>query len=394
MAIELHFTKSAIERIRPPLDDVRSWYKDNTLSSLHLSAYASGKKVFYVYKRIENRPKHIKLGSFPDLSVEAARRKAMAVLGTIAQGDDPSDRKRQLRKEITFGELFKIYMNDHAKIHNRSYKSQQSIYDCHLRSKFENTKLSDLTPDMLRNLHRRIGDNAKTTANRVVELVSAVFSKGVKWQLYRGDVPTKDIEKFKMKSRDRFLHPNEMPKFFKALDNEPNEAAKHYIYMSLFTGARKSNVLTMRWDELNLKAEQPYWRIPEAKSKSGEPMHIPLAKQALQILKYRQKNNSTESPYVFLGSGNHGHLSDPRKAWIRVLNASGISDLRIHDLRRTLGSWLAASGANSFMIGKALGHQSPKSTAVYTRLNLDPVAQSVDIATKAMVEAGKMKVAK
>lgn len=67
-----------------------------------------------------------------------------------------------------------------------------------------------------------------------------------------------------------------------------------------------------------------------------------------------------------------------------ILRQAGIENLRIHDLRRTLGSYQAATGANGYIIGKSLGHRSQQSTAIYARLNLDPVRESVNKATEAM----------
>jgi integrase len=93
---------------------------------------------------------------------------------------------------------------------------------------------------------------------------------------------------------------------------------------------------------------------------------------------------ASDGPWVFPGGGASGHLADPKKAWTRILTEAGIADLRIHDLRRTLGSWQAATGANSYIIGKSLGHRSQQSTAIYARLNLDPVRESVNKATDAM----------
>ena len=87
---------------------------------------------------------------------------------------------------------------------------------------------------------------------------------------------------------------------------------------------------------------------------------------------------------MFEGSGASGHLADPKKAWMRILKEAGIENLRIHDLRRTLGSYQAATGANGYIIGKSLGHRSQQSTAIYARLNLDPVRESVNKATDIM----------
>ena len=82
---------------------------------------------------------------------------------------------------------------------------------------------------------------------------------------------------------------------------------------------------------------------------------------------------------------------EPKKAWATLLKAAGIKNLRIHDLRRTLGSWQARTGASLPIIGKSLNHKTHQATAIYARLDLDPVRQSVNTATTAMMEAGGMK---
>ena len=71
---------------------------------------------------------------------------------------------------------------------------------------------------------------------------------------------------------------------------------------------------------------------------------------------------------------------------MRILKEAGIENLRIHDLRRALGSYQAATGANGYIIGKSLGYKSHQSTAIYARLNLDPVRESVNKATGVMFE--------
>jgi integrase len=78
---------------------------------------------------------------------------------------------------------------------------------------------------------------------------------------------------------------------------------------------------------------------------------------------------------------------DPKNGWVRILERSGIKDLRLHDLRRTLGSWQAIMGSSTLIIGKSLGHKSQKATEVYARLNLDPVRRSIETATKAMLDS-------
>jgi integrase len=180
--------------------------------------------------------------------------------------------------------------------------------------------------------------------------------------------------------------------------------------MGLLTGARRANVQAMRFEEINWSVAT--WRIPEDKSKSGESMTLPLSATALGILETRREASKNE--WVFPGDGVTGHLVEPKSAWKRILERaatiqkknwlkanpdkdetdfqkecpnSGFRDLRLHDLRRTLGSWQAATGASLPIIGKSLGHKSLQATQVYARLNLDPIRAAVDKATDAMLLA-------
>jgi integrase len=90
-------------------------------------------------------------------------------------------------------------------------------------------------------------------------------------------------------------------------------------------------------------------------------------------------------------TGKTGHLVEPKKAWKRLLDRAGLSNLRIHDLRRTLGSWQAKTGASLLVIGKSLNHKSTQSTAIYARLDLEPVRESINLATTAMLNAAGRK---
>jgi integrase len=110
-----------------------------------------------------------------------------------------------------------------------------------------------------------------------------------------------------------------------------------------------------------------------------------LVPEALTILEQRKAEAS--GPWVFPGPGVTGHLVEPKKAWKRILTRAGIEDLRLHDLRRSLGSWQAATGANLSIIGKTLDHKNVSTTAIYARLNLDPVRASMEQATQAMFDA-------
>ena len=73
------------------------------------------------------------------------------------------------------------------------------------------------------------------------------------------------------------------------------------------------------------------------------------------------------------------------------MERANITDLRIHDLRRSLGSWLAMTGANLSIIGKTLAHKNVSTTAIYARLSLDPVRTSMNKATDEILKTAHVQ---
>lgn len=224
-------------------------------------------------------------------------------------------------------------------------------------------------------------------ANRVLQFLSALFNRA-RGLSYEGVNPTHGVKRFAETARDRFLRPDELPRFLAAVESEPSEVFRDFFMLCLFTGGRRSNVASMRWEDINLQAA--VWRIPGDSFKTGKPTSVPLSEPALAILRRREADRG-DCPYVLPSRRSDAeHITEPKKPWQRIRARAGLEDLTIHDLRRTLGSWQAAGGASMAVIGKSLGHRDGSAaTMIYARMNLDPVRESVDRATAAMLEAGK-----
>lgn len=381
-----NFTKIFIESLEIPEAGKRSYHKDVKVNGLEIMVTSSGHKSFKVTKKKDGKFIRVTLGGYPDLSIENARKKALEVNTKLAQGVNPNEEKNQLRKEMVFGDLFALYMDLYSKKHKRSWKYDEREVNKFLGHWFKR-KISEIKNQAIRLLHEKIRDkNGLYQANRLLERIRAIYNKAIEWG-YKGENPANNIKKFKETSRDRFIQPDELPKIFRALENEENEVTRDYIYISLYTGARKANVLEMRWDEINFTTKE--WRIP--KTKNGDAVSLPLIKEAIEILKERKKQNAKtelealQQEYVFPSvTSKSGHLTDPKKAWHRILKEAQVKDLRLHDIRRTLGSYQAITGASLPIIGKSLGHKSSQATQIYSRMNLDPVRQSIEKAVKMM----------
>jgi integrase len=380
-ATKLNFAKRALEAL--PTTGKRYYVHDSRVRGLALYVTSTGVKTFLLYRKVNGAPVKLKIGRLEDLSIEQARNKAEELNNQIALGQNPQEEAQEKRQELTFAAFFPVYMERHATPYKKTARFDEDIFRLHLKEPLASKRLSAITRGDIQVLHARIGANSgHACANRVVDTVLSIFGKAIEWGYLKGENPAK-VKRFKVQSRDRFLQKDELATFLAALEEEPNDTMKDYFWLSLLTGARKSNMLAMRWDEI--RTAQGEWRIPM--TKNGEAQVVPLVPQALAILE-RRREAVGGSEWVFPSEGKTGHLQDPKKAWKRLLTRAGITDLRLHDLRRSLGSWQAMSGSSPYIIGKSLGHKSHQATAVYARLTLDPVRSSMEQAVNAMLVAG------
>jgi integrase len=280
--------------------------------------------------------------------------------------------KRALKAELTFADLFEEYLERHSKPNKKTWDEDESKYKQYLAKPLGNKKLSAVDRATIAALHSGITKAGRSiTANRVKALISSIFGWAISAGLWHTN-PATGIKLNREASRDRFIQGDELPRFFQALADEENETMRDYILLSLLTGARQANVLSMQWADIHL--ERAEWRLRE--TKNGTPQTVTLSPEAVEILRNRKPAEAAR--FVFPGSGKHGHLIEPKKGWQRILARAGIADLRIHDLRRTLGSWQAKTGASLAIIGKSLNHKNQNTTAIYARLDLDPVRDSVN----------------
>lgn len=437
---KLNFTKDALDALPIPEQGKRGEYLDSggkqSVDGLQLRVTHTGAKTFCVRKRVKNGPPiRETLGRYPAMTIEQARTKAKIIIGKLSDGLNVAETRRALKDELTFADLFKEFIKRHASA-NRTSDEYQQRYKQYLEKPLGKKRLSEITRQDLGRIHSSITlAGHPVVANRVLAIASSAFNRGIEWGHIESN-PAKGITRNdeKKRARKRFLLAHELPRFFAALAEETNDTIRDYFLLSILTGARRANVLSMRWRDVDL--DDAIWRIPV--TKNGEPQDVTLSPEAVQSLNERKQNAERGAQYVFPGGGKLGHLVEPKKGWQRLFDrdelaqlanlisdsggtfeplrdAQGneietlaqkltrarkqaqsmklqteglrIEDLRIHDLRRTLGSWQARTGASLTIIGKSLNHKSIQSTAVYARLDTDPVRQSVNTATAAIMEA-------
>ncbi len=386
MKNKFNFTKASIDALPLPEPGKRGTYHDVKTSGLQLRVTANAIKTFSFFRRIQRGdPERITLGRYPDMTIEQARRESQRITLDIADGKNPAEIKRGHKAELTFSELFIEYLERHAKPKKKTWQEDQAQFRLYLEKPLGKKKLSVIDRKSIANIHGDITKKGHApTANRVKALLSSVFGWAISVGIWESN-PAIGIKSNAEKQRDRFLQSDELPRFFEALAEEPNDTIRDYVLMSLLTGARRSNILSMKWDDINFDREE--WRIAE--TKNGSPQTVALSPEAIEVLTNRKPTEP--SKFVFPGIGKAGHLMEPKKGWKRILERAEINNLRIHDLRRTLGSWQAKTGASLAIIGKSLNHKNQNTTTIYARLDLDPVRASINTATSAMLAAAGLK---
>jgi integrase len=196
--------------------------------------------------------------------------------------------------------------------------------------------------------------------------------------------PARGIQRFKGKPRDRWVKPDEMPKLAQAIDQEESPYVRAALWLYLLTGLRKNELLRAEWQDVDFASQ--ILRVPE--TKSGRVHYVSLSGPAMQILNDlpREKDN----PYVLPGNREGEHLVNMDKPWFRVRTRAKIADVRLHDLRRTVGSWLATDGRSLLLIGRVLNHTSQQTTQIYAHLQQDPIREAMERhASRIMAAAGK-----
>ncbi|MCF7854916.1 MAG: tyrosine-type recombinase/integrase [Candidatus Pacebacteria bacterium] len=377
----LNFTKKALDTLEAPGEGHQD-YQDEQNRHLRLRITQRDTRSFYLVRRVKGKTVFKKLGRFPEITVSQARSLCAEEGLKLLNGEEEEEKA----KPLTFSQLFDRYMEEHAKPHKRTWQEDQRQYDRYLQPLYGRLA-GDIDRETINKLHKSMEtEHGPYMANRTLALLKKVYNFGIQYYNLESN-PCQYVKHFKETRCERWMNGDELPSFFNALDHQETPGTwRDFFRLALFTGVRRSNLAAMRWDAVDLT--EGVWTIPAEESKNGEPLHIILCSSALEILRQRQ-TDAEKSKYVFPSHGETGHIVEPQKAWKLICDRAGISNLKIHDLRRTLGSWMAKTGAGLQIIGRALGHHDSSVTSIYARLDDTETRKAIETAVAAMLETAE-----
>jgi integrase len=459
-----HLTATLIKTIACPAPRdggklARTFLYDDEVPGLAFCASSTGKRFFCLCRTIGTGEfKRLTLGDVT-MGVEKARKLAVVKNGEIAAGVDPVAEKRAKReahkaaKEAaknapTFGNLWTAYRTEYLEkeAKPRTVREYTRIYDAHL-AKWADRLLSEVTTRDCETLKATVGERGHYMANRVLELVSAMYRRfGRRFGLEKGWTPTADVEYYDEKSRTRVLTDEELADVFAAIDADENKTAADFFRMVIYTGVRKSNVIHMEWNDISEVGGRRVWKLRGEVMKNGAELTVTLLPDAVEIIDRRAESNPPGSKYVFpanrptqeqidrvrelrakgektraIGEAtslsqssimriiNPAYAAKPdgpflgsAKAWKRILKRAGVPHATIHDLRRTYVTNMIEAGVPLAVVAAIVGHKTTATTErSYIAIRAKTAAQAaltggakVMENVKAAMEAQKAKRAK
>jgi len=333
-----------------------------------------GSKTFIYEGCAHGRMHRVKLGTWPTLSIAAARVMARGYREAIAHGRDPfSERERKRgaeRNAVTFGELAKQFIELHAKPHCRSWERMQARLEKHF-GRWNSYRLKDITPALVTKAHIQIAEKGQVEANRALQLLRLVFNKGKDLDLWDDENPVKNpvegLTFYPEEPDTQALTSGEMERVMVAIEAEPNEYWRIYFKLLLMIAKRKSELLSARWEMVDF--ELGVLTLPKTTTKTAKTDRVALPAAAIALIEALPSRG--ESEWLFPSHGAKGHLVEPKKAWDRIRSAAGVEHITIHGLRATVATMSEDRGVPVSVISRMLAHSRITTTVKYLRPRLE-----------------------
>lgn len=322
---------------------------DKKLRGFGLKISPAGKKTYFVRTVRRTGSRNVILGEAGKISAAEARRKAVAELEAAK-----SDR--------VDGPVFRDYAEEFMRRQARRWKpstqeSNRHFLDRYILPFFADMRVGDIArPDV-----RRWFDSMSPTpgnANRSLPVLSVMMTQAELWNLRpHGSNPCRNIRRYRMKPRERFLSLEELKRLGFVLDHAEDTQAAAAIRLLLFTGARSSEITGLKWAWIRgTRAVLP-------DSKTG-PKSIQLPPPARAVLQGLPKNGE----FIFPNRQDDGPMKNLGARWAKLRRLADLSDVRIHDLRHTYASHAVMSGLELYTVGRLLGHADVATTERYAHL--------------------------
>jgi integrase len=362
--------------------------KDVTASDggyLYFRKRREGGSSWILRYKFHGQPRKIRIGTYPDMTLAEARIEARKARVMLDKKEDPlltrAEAKKEFQRRASFSQLCEDWFS--SEVLGRSVKRPQaarSLLDMYIIPSLGKMAVVDIQPLDVTRMLDGVKKRFPTTANAMLRTTRRVFSFAVRRRIVLTN-PTYDLNQRldaggTEKSRSRALNLDELARLLAALRNTPSFGTENLLLTKLLLAlcVRKGELMAARWEEFDLEGctmQGPVWHLPGARTKTGEPLDIPLVPQVVDWFE-RLRVIGDDSPWVFPRRRYDRH-AEVQHASGNTLNAAllrvehGLEHFTVHDLRRTARTQLAALGIRREVAEKCLGHKLRGVEGTYDR---------------------------
>lgn len=370
-------TPAFVRHVRCPADARKVDYFDADARGFVLEVRASGGKTYYQrYTDVKGRERQFKIGPADTLTLHEAKRKAKKIKADAITGGDPQGRREAARLVPTLLKFVQDQYLPYVRSYKRSWKTDETMLRIHILPKLGRFYLDEITPNAISALKVAMRDAgyAPGTIGRAVVILRYVFNLARKWKATpSGDNPASEVPIPPDVQRNRFLSKEEISRLVEALRSDENQVAAQSILLLLLTGARRNEVTHLRWQHVDLQGGT--FLVPL--SKSGKPRYVVLNREACALL--RSLPRSANNEYVFPSPVTGRPSASLHFPWTRIRERSGLTDVRLHDLRHSFASVLVNKKVNLYDVQRLLGHANAKATQRYSHLSQETLTKAADV---------------
>ena len=387
MAKATKLTKRIVESIDPAGKEVFVW--DGQLNGFGVRVKPSGVCSYLVqYRNQHGRTRRLALGQHGIITCEQARKIAAQHLAAVQAGADPSGDRHIRRTAPSMNALLDAFLVEHVseKLKPSTARDYRSMIERLIKPKLGMLKVETVDHRKIAGLHRSLRSTPRQ-ANYVVSILSKAFAWGELhgFPMPPGGSPTRGIERFREVKKERYLSAPELARLGQVLADAERESIEMptvvaALRLLVFTGCRLSEILTLKWDYVDI--EQECLRLPDSKT-GAKVVHLNAPAMTLLTCIERVEGN----PFVITGRNEGQHLVNLDKAWRRIREKGRLGDVRIHDLRHSFASVAASAGFGLPVIGALLGHTQAATTHRYTHLAGHPLKQASNAVGQRLADA-------
>jgi len=384
-------TARSVAAIKP--NDTDFDVRDTDIRGFHVRVTRRGEMVYrFQYRRADGRRPVITLGRTSELTPEQARKLASDHFLAVGGGADPRQARTDWIAAPTMDDLWTRYERDRMKVRNRprTVVEYTRNWKSHAQPTLGRLKVAEVTRRDINAVIAGMGAK-RTTANRVLALLSVMFSFAVENEL-RPDNPAAGAPKHRENSRDVAFTDDELARIAQAIPMEREAWARTALTLLMVTGARVGEVLKAEWSEFDLDDTLPAWRIPAARMKGGKPHTYTLDPDTVALIKDWRSSAPFLSPrWLFPDATGANPKSSLQKPWARIKASARVTRGVLHSFRHTFLTRLAESGATAIDIRNTGGHADIATSMKYVHAAENARLRELQDANRQAIRAAMAK---